>query len=36
MATTNHEPNTVLRCPACEKAHYDDNYYRCTECGALL
>jgi len=30
------EPTIQIRCPQCERMHYDENYTLCVECGAAL
>ena len=36
MSYQNSAPNVAARCPNCERAHYDENYFKCVECGAPL
>lgn len=38
MQQTTQPPTVAVRCSACKKAHYDENYKGepCRECGAIL
>lgn len=36
MARDAYEPTVAKRCPECGRAHYDENFSVCVNCGGLL
>lgn len=36
MSVNTNAPTCQKRCTECNRAHYDQNYTNCVECGAIL